>query len=116
MEQTKEFMLLFSFDPSVAENTATAGAVDSHRLWGEFIGQLAMQEKLVSTYQLKEEGVLLEATGATHEGVGLADKKMIGGNMVVRVKSVAEAVEISRACPILAMAGRVEIREIQPMN
>jgi hypothetical protein len=36
----------------------------------------------------------------------------VGGYMFIRVESVEEAVDIAKGCPILAVDGNVEIRQI----
>ena len=41
-------------------------------------------------------------------------KETIGGYYLVEVPGYAEAIEIARTCPILAVGGSVEVRELEP--
>ncbi len=115
MTQVKEFMLLFRFEQS-NEQPTTEQLQESKKLWGEFIGNLAMQGKLVSTYQLGFEGNQIFADHTTVEGIHVANKQTLGGNMILKAESMEVATELGKKCPILAMGGTVEVREIIPMN
>jgi hypothetical protein len=115
MEKKNEFMLLFRFEPSNEYQPTAAEMEQSHQQWGAFIGKIAIQEKLVSTYQLGFEGVQISADQSLNNGVHLANNQTLGGNMIVRANSMNEAVEIAKECPILFMGGNVEVRNISPM-
>ncbi|TAE81716.1 MAG: hypothetical protein EAY81_09595 [Bacteroidetes bacterium] len=86
-----------------------------HQQWGAFIGNIAIQEKLVSTHQLGFEGRQIFADKSTAEGVYTSDKLSVAGNMIVKAASIDEATEMAKHCPILHMGGTVEVRNIQPM-
>lgn len=115
MSQSKEFMFLFSYTPSndYQPNEAEMNAVHQH--WGAFIGNIAIQEKLVSTAQLSEKGMQISADKSVTDGVRIAEGQTLGGNMVVKAGTLAEAVELAKNCPILLIGGSVEVREITPM-
>ena len=42
-------------------------------------------------------------------------KEVVGGYMLIAAKSFAEAVRISKGCPVYARGGCVEVRQIHPM-
>ena len=42
-------------------------------------------------------------------------KEVVGGYMLIKAKSFAEAVKLSKACPGLLRGGCVEIRQLMPM-
>ncbi|AWW00862.1 hypothetical protein DJ013_09780 [Arcticibacterium luteifluviistationis] len=84
--------------------------------WGDFIGGVAMQGKLVSTHQLGFSGKQISADLATTEGIHLSDGKTMSGNMVLKATSLDEAVIMAKKCPILFMGGSVEVRDTIPMN
>ncbi len=109
-------MLLFRFEPVAGYEPTEAEHAEQHTQWGHFIGGLAMQEKLVSTYQLGFSGKQVNAQGTVTEGVYTTGGQIVGGNMVVTAATIDEAVEISKGCPILAIGGSVEVREIEPMQ
>ncbi len=114
MTQTNEFMLLFRFEPS-NEQPTPAQLQEMTKQWGEFIGTIAMQGKLVSTYQLGFEGKKISADQSTEDGFYIAEKQMIAGNMVLKAESMEVATELAKRCPILFMGGTVEVRTINPM-
>jgi hypothetical protein len=115
MEQKTEFMLVFRYEPNNNYQPTEAEMTEMHQQWGAFIGNIAIQEKLVSTYQLGFEGKQIAANKSVQEGIYIAGNLTLGGNMIVIANSLDEAVEMAKACPILLMGGTVEVRSIQPM-
>jgi hypothetical protein len=111
----KEFMLLFRFEPNNDYQPSEAEISAMHGQWGEFIGGIAIQEKLVSTHQLGFTGKQIFADGSVKDGLCIADQQTMGGNMVIRANSFTEAVDLAKGCPILNMGGRVEVRDIVAM-
>ena len=114
MTQTNEFMLLFRFEPSNEQPTHEQ-LQEMGKQWGEFIGTIAMQGKLVSTYQLGFEGTKIFADQSTQDGFHIADGQIVAGNMVLKAESLEVATELAKNCPILLMGGTVEVRSINPM-
>ena len=114
MIQTQDFMLLFRFEPSNEQPTPEQ-LQEMGKQWGEFIGTIAMQGKLVSTYQLGFEGVKIFADQTTEDGFHIAEGQMVAGNMVLKAESMEVASELAKKCPILLMGGTVEVRNINPM-
>lgn len=115
MTQLKEFMLLFRYEPSNEEPTQEQ-LQEIHKHWGEFIGTIAMQGKLVSTHQLGFEGKMIFANQNTEEGLYISEGQTIGGNMVLKAESIESATELAMKCPILFTGGTVEVRDVIPMN
>jgi len=115
MVHSKEFMLLFRYEPSNEEPTQEQ-LQEMQKLWGEFIGAIAMQGNLVSTYQLGFDGKKLSSNLSTEEGVNISDNQIIGGNMVLKAESLESAADLAKNCPILKIGGTVEVRNIIPMN
>ena len=115
MVQKKEFMLVFRYEPSQDYQPTPADLNKMHQQWGTFIGNIAIQEKLVSTHQLGFEGKQISTNKSVAEGIHISDKQTIGGNMIVRAGSIDEAVELGKDCPILLYGGTVEVRSIQTM-
>ena len=110
----KEFMLLFRFQPS--NEVPTQEQIQEMSIqWGKFIGDIAMQGKLVSTHQLGFEGVQINSQLQTEEGFHVAEGLMIAGNMVLKADNLESATEHAKNCPILFMGGTVEVRETLPM-
>jgi hypothetical protein len=115
MVQTNEFMLVFRFEPNNNYQPTEVELNEMHQHWGTFIGNIAIQEKLVSTHQLSFEGKQIFADKSVVEGIHVANNLTLGGNMIVKVNSIDEAAEMAKNCPILTMGGTVEVRAIQPM-
>lgn len=115
MEMLKEFMLLFRFEPG-NEQPTPAQEQEMHKQWGNFIETIAMQGKLVSTYQLGFEGKQIHTDQTTTMGMRISENETIGGNLILKAENMDEAVELSRKCPILLMGGSVEVRDIIPMH
>lgn len=115
MKESKEFMLLFRYEPSNEEPTQEQ-LKEMQKLWEEFIATIAIKGKLVSTHQLGFEGKKVSPDLSTEEGLHISDNQIIGGNMILKASSIESATESAKKCPILIMGGTVEIRDIIPMN
>jgi hypothetical protein len=114
MTQEKEFMLIFRFEPTKNQPTPEQ-LQEMHKQWGEFIGNIAMQGKLVHTYQLGFEGTQIFANHTAKEGIHIVEGQTLSGNMVLKADSMEVATELAKKCPILLMGGTVEVRSIIPM-
>lgn len=115
MEQKNEFMFVFRFEPNFTYQPTEAEMNEMHQEWGAFIGNIAIQEKLVSTHQLSFEGKHIAMDKTVQEGIVISEKQTISGNMVVRANTIDEAVDMAKNCPIFNMGGSLEVRAIQPM-
>lgn len=112
----KEYMLIFRFQPDPNFQMTPEQEIESGKAWGGWIGQIAEQGKFVNTSQLGFEGKVLNADLSSSQGIYTSNATAIGGNLILKAGSIDEAVEISKGCPILAMGGSVEAREIIPMG
>jgi len=115
MKDLKNFMMIFRFEPNDQYQPTQEEQEQQHQQWGTFIGNIAIKEKLVGTNQLGFSGKQLSADLSISEGIIIAEGKTLGGNMVVRAKTLDEAVEMAKDCPILSMGGTVEVRDIISM-
>lgn len=115
MTQLTEFMLLFRYEPS-NEQPTQAELQEMQKHWGQFIGGIAMQGMLVSTHQLGFEGKMIFSDHSTKEGYHSEEGQIIGGNMILKADSIESAAELAKKCPVLAMGGVVEVRNVIPMN
>lgn len=109
-------MLLFRFRPTIEYEPSKEELTEQHQKWGEFIGNIAIQEKLVHTHQLGFEGMTIATDLEETEGIHISENQTLGGNMVVKANSLEEAVTLAKNCPILQMNGSVEVRSIVPME
>jgi hypothetical protein len=109
MENVKDFMLVFrmamnpQYQPTAEEMQAMKTA------WGNWIGGIAQQAKLVSSHQLGFEGQIV-AGQSSNGGYWVSEGQSVSGNLVLKANDLAEATEIAKGCPILTMGGSVEVR------
>jgi hypothetical protein len=62
---------------------------------------------------LKPVGKVVRAGGAVSDGPFMEAKEVLGGYSIVQAASIARALEISKACPVLMMPGAsIELREM----
>ena len=115
MEKKNEFMFLFRFEPSNDYQPTEADMAAQQQAWGAFIGNIAIQERLVSTHQLGFMGKQIFADNSITEGISVLANQTLGGNMVVSANDLDHAVEMAKGCPILQMGGTVEVRDVVPM-
>jgi hypothetical protein len=115
MEQKNEFMLVFRFEPNFNYQPTKEELDEMHNQWGAFIGNIAIQEKLVGTYQLGFEGMKIEPSNVLTSGIHISENQTLSGIMIVKAISLEMAVDMAKKCPILLMGGTVEVRSIQPM-
>ncbi len=65
---------------------------------------------------LKPTGRVLKAGGLVNDGPYVEAKEVIGGYSIVQADDYEGAVEIARACPMAAVGGDIEIRELAGYN
>ena len=116
MKNEQQFMMIFRFTPNQDFQPTEQQQKKIHEQWGNFIGNIAIQEKLVSTHQLGFEGQTISSDKSIVDGIMIQEMQTIGGNMIVNANSQKQAVEMAKDCPILLMGGTVEVRNINPMD
>ena len=109
-------MMLFRFTPDFSYQPTEEDKAAMKEQWGSFIGNIAIAEKLVSTHQLGFEAKVIQPDLSEQDGILIAEKQTIGGNMIVKANSLEEASTLAKDCPILKMGGTVEVRSIMPME
>jgi hypothetical protein len=81
--------------------------------WGQWIGGIAAQGKMVATDALNQSGKIVK--GSKHvvtDGPFIESKELVSGFLILTADSVDEAVELSKGCPIYDIEGSVEVRSI----
>jgi len=113
-----EYILIFrhtpveGFTPSLKQQTETV------QHWQKWIGEIAAQVKFVSTNRIGFEGAVVQPSNEVIDGFyqDSTTNEAVSGNMIVKSDSLSEATEIAKGCPILAMGGTVEVRNLIPMK
>lgn len=108
----KQFMLIVRY-------RSDAPAADAELIktngqdWGEFIGDLAKSGKLITGLRPQQAGRTISGREKTlQEGPYAGDKAVISSFFVVKARSLDEATDIARKCPIYEFGGSVEVREV----
>jgi len=116
MKGAQKFMMIFRFSPNPEYQPTKKEIEQMQQEWGSFIGNIAIKEKLDSTYQLGFEGKQIATDLSIKDGILICENKTISGNMIVKANSLDEATEMAKDSPILKMGGSVEVRNIIPME
>ncbi|AYL99522.1 hypothetical protein [Mucilaginibacter celer] len=112
----KEYLLLFR-NSTGAEGylTKTEDMANDMPLWQGWIGQIAMQGKLISTAPIEFAGSIVSKEAATEGAHREAEHVMVTGYLICKGDSLEEVRELSKACPILKYPNSsVEIRALIP--
>ncbi|WP_343701526.1 YciI family protein [Chitinophaga sp.] len=111
-----EFMMIFRH-PVPGETTLSPEQLQAGiELWQNWIGGIAAQGKFVSTNQLGFQGKTLRPGRVVTDGPYAEVKEMVGGYVIVKAASLQEAADLAEGCPILAMGGHVEVRDIMKID
>ncbi|MDX1394298.1 MAG: YciI family protein [Gemmatimonadota bacterium] len=115
-----EYVLLLHEDPTALADVSPGeieAVIRQYVAWRE---GLAAEGRLAGGMKLTDEGGrwLSGANGDVRvvDGPYSEAKEVIGGLFVIKAASYDEAVEISSGCPHLAYGGRIELREVDPVD
>ncbi len=111
----KEFMMIFRNEKS-QEKSSPEQMQAMIKLWQDWIGGIAAQGKFVATNALGFEGKTIDSKGIVTDGPYTELKEIVGGYIIVKEKSIDEALKLSEGCPVLALGGKVEIRDVMVLN
>jgi hypothetical protein len=107
----KEFLLLFRTGADI--RTASPEQLQKVMMkWQEWLGKLENEKKLVGGQRLRPNGkVLTNAKKEAVDGPFSESKEVVGGFQLIKARSLEDAVEAARGCPIFDFGGSVEVRE-----
>jgi len=113
----KEFLLVFRRDATTNEPQPSPEQMQAiMKLWQDWIGSIAAQNKLADPgNRLAAAGKVVRPGNLITDGPYVEIKESIGGYISVKADSLEEAAALSEGCPILAINGNVEVREIEKM-
>jgi len=112
----KDFLLVFRNERSTAPKQSAEEMQATLKLWIDWIGGIAAQNKLVDRgNRLVDTGKVVRPGKVVTDGPYTEIKEFIAGYTIIKCASYDEAVEISKGCPALNMGGNVEVREINPI-
>ncbi len=107
-----EFMMIFRSEAQSAEKPSPEQMQETIKQWQDWIGGIAAQGKFVSTNALGTKGQTVDAKGIVTDGPYVEVKERVGGYIVVKAEDLADAVSLSKGCPILSLGGKVEVRDV----
>jgi len=112
-----EFLLIFRREANTGEPQPSPEQMQAMmQKWQDWMGSIAAQNKLVDRgNRLDSNGKVVNPGAVITNGPYVEIKEVIGGYTLIRATSLEDAAEISKGCPILAVNGTVEVREIVPM-
>ena len=85
--------------------------------WMDWMGSLAAQNKLADRgNRLDSGGKVVKPNNIVTDGPYVELKEALGGYTVVKTNSIEDATELAKGCPILAVGGSVEVRQIVNME
>ena len=109
----KEFLLVFRTDYKTIPQGSPEEMQATAKKWQDWIGGIAAQNKLVETgKRLSFDGKVVRANSVITDGPYTEIKETMGGYCFIKVETLEDAIEIAKGCPILAIDGNVEVREI----
>lgn len=112
----KEFLFVFRNDYKATSAGSPEEMETMMKKWMDWIGGIAAQNKLVDRgNRLASDGKVVKGNNVITDGPYTEIKELIGGYTLVKAGSLNEAAELAKDCPILAIGGNVEVREISPM-
>jgi hypothetical protein len=114
-----EFLLIFRQPESSATEQRSPEQMQANmKLWMDWLGGIAAQNKLVSNGNRLYNGTgsVVRPDAVVTNGPYVEIKELIGGYSIIKAESLEEATEMSKGCPVLLGGGNVEVRQIVPMN
>ena len=114
----KEFLLVFRRDFVTKEVQPSPEQLQNMmKPWQDWMGSLGAQNKLVSSgNRLASEGRVVKLNKAVTNWPYVETKEAIGGYIIVKAKSIDEAAELAKGCPVLQIGGNVEVRTVVAMD
>ena len=113
----KEFLLIFRNDLKASPSFSPEEMQATTKKWMDWIGGIAAQNKLSERgNRLASSGKVVKAHNVITDGPYSEIKESVGGYSIIRTDSYEDAVEIAKGCPVLAVGGNVEIREIDQID
>ena len=81
--------------------------------WGQWIGSIAAQGKIISTDALDNTGKIVKGSKqVVTDDPFIESKELVSGFLILTAASIDEAIELSKGCPIYDIEGSVEVRPL----
>ncbi len=111
-----EFLLIYRREADFDTQFTAEQLKEISKPWMDWMGGLAAQSILADRgNRLDSAGKVVKPNNVVTNGAYVEIKELIGGYSIIKAASLDEAAEIAKGCPILAVGGNVEVREILQM-
>ena len=109
-----EFIVLMRLDILTKEAQPSPEQLQVYmKMYHEWAGGIAAQNKFVGGKGLSTEGKVLKANNVITDGPYAEIKESIAGFIIIKAKDFDEAVSLAKDCPILLGEGNsVEVRKV----
>lgn len=112
----KDFLFLFH-GGDLPEETSPEQMQAHMSEWGIWMKKMSEKGQFVGGEPLAKEGNWVSSeNGIKVDAVTPESKELVGGYVIVRATDLQEATEISKDCPSLKTGGKVQVREITPID
>lgn len=116
----KEFMYIFRNTQEAEELYAQLSPAELEadmKKWNNWMGALAEQDKLIGGQPLLPTGKVVRTSALkVTDGPFIEGKDVVGGYLLIKAKDFAEAINLSKGCPMYdAPDASLEVREIMPI-
>jgi hypothetical protein len=110
----KDFLFVFRTDFSKLPNRSPEEMQALAKRWMDWFGSVAAQNKLTDRGNrlIPGAGKVVKPNNVITDGPYMEIKEAVGGYAIVKANSFDEAAELAKGCPVLAVGGNVEVREI----
>ncbi|MEO6547966.1 MAG: YciI family protein [Ferruginibacter sp.] len=119
LNRMKDFLLVYRTDEKTMHalpKRSPGDMQDSMKRWMDWIGGIAAQNKLTDRgNRLNPTGKVLRTDNVIADGPYSEIKEFIIGYSIVNATAIEDAIELAKGCPVLAIGGNVEVREISAM-
>ena len=111
---TNDYVLLFRGGANPEDMTPEQKKTTMNN-WMAWMGDLKKRKQLTLGHPLEDGGKVLSGAKGTNVKVFNGDKDAIGGFLLIKAKSLADATKIAKGCPIFNNGGTVELRLVENM-
>ena len=112
----KDFLLVYRTDENTMNTLPKRSPEEMQantKRWMDWIGGIAAQNKLTDRgSSLVPSGKVVKTDNVIADGPYTEIKECIIGYSIVKASSIEDATELTKGCPVLAIGGNVEVREI----
>jgi len=116
----REYVLLMYENPSGFAGLSAAEMGKVIEEYVEWRRNLVEEKRFTGGNKLKDEGgrELMSVNGQIRvaQGSYAGAKEVLGGYFLIKADNYEQAVEICKGCPHLRFGGRIELREIDPVE